>query len=470
MRLFGLEITRTKATAVPPMLAPPSNWGWLNIVREPFTGAWQRNLELRQENILTYFAVYACVTLIASDVAKIGLRLVEQDADGVWTPTASPAFSPVLRKPNRYQTKIKFIEQWMVSKLLAGNTYVLLERDARQVVVAMYVLDPRRVKVLVAPDGSVFYELANDNLSGINDQSSLTVPASEIIHDVMVPLYHPLCGVSPLTACGLAAAQGLAIQNNSTQFFTNGAQPGGIITAPRPITDEQAAKLKHDWNSKYTGTNAGKTAVLGDGLEYKPITVSAVDSQLIEQLNWTGETVCSCFRVPPHMIGLGETPSYNNVEALNQQYYQQCLQSPIECIEALLDEGLGLTTVPMRTLGTEFDLEDLLKMDTATKVRTAVEALKGIMTPNEARKKFDLIKKPGGDAVYMQQQNYSIEALNKRDQKDDPFATATKPPAPRPDNAAADEEEDDVPEQDIEAAAQLAAWNLKTLLDEQSAA
>ena len=36
---------------------------------------------------------------------------------------------------------------------------------------------------------------------------ALVAPASEIIHDVMVPLYHPLVGVSPLTACALAAVE-----------------------------------------------------------------------------------------------------------------------------------------------------------------------------------------------------------------------------------------------------------------------
>jgi phage portal protein BeeE len=59
----------------------------------------------------------------------------------------------VLRKPNRYQNRIKFVETWIASKLLHGNAYILKERDNRGVVVALYVLDPHRVKPLVAPDG-----------------------------------------------------------------------------------------------------------------------------------------------------------------------------------------------------------------------------------------------------------------------------------------------------------------------------
>lgn len=462
MRLLGFEISRA-SKAVPQNLSAINERGWWNVfsshIHEPFTGAWQRNKELRKESIVTYSAVYACVTLIASDIAKLGLRLVEQSTDGVWTPTTSPAFSPVLRKPNRYQNRIKFIEQWMVSKLLAGNTYVLLQKDNRQVVTAMYVLDPNRCRPLVSPEGEIFYELKTDNLVGIQEEN-IIVPASDVIHDVMVPLYHPLCGVSPITACGVAAAQGLAIQKNSTKFFENGSRPGGILTAPGTIADDIAKRLKEHWEQNYTGENAGRIAVLGDGLKFETMVVKAIDAQLIEQLKWTAETVCSAFRVPPYMIGIGPMPTYNNIEALNQQYYTQCLQSPIECIELLLDEGLRLTEVQGRTYGTEFDLDDLLRMDTATKVRTAVEGLKGIFTPNEARKKFDLLPKPGGDAVYMQQQNYSIEALNKRDSQEDPFGTAP-PPAPEPET---DDEEDPIDEQDLEAQAQLAAWELKALL------
>src|SRR6266576_4484877 len=204
---------------------------WQNIgstVREPFSGAWQRNIEARRETVLAFSAVFANVTLIASDVGKIGLELIEQDKNGIWSPVSVPAFSPILQKPNRWQNRIKFFEQWVVSKLLHGNAYIYKERDGRGVVVEMYVLDPTRVKPLVAPNGDVYYEIRRDNLAGIQQESTI-VPASEIIHDTMVALFHPLVGVSPLTACGLAAANGLTIQENSSRFFKNDSTPGGIL-------------------------------------------------------------------------------------------------------------------------------------------------------------------------------------------------------------------------------------------------
>src|SRR4051812_47859051 len=104
-----MDITRAKAL---PDLQRPLDRGrwWQSVVREPFAGAWQRNMEITKESVLAFSAVYSSVTLISSDIAKIGIRLVEQDNDGVWTEVNVPAFSPVLKKPNRWQNRIQFFE------------------------------------------------------------------------------------------------------------------------------------------------------------------------------------------------------------------------------------------------------------------------------------------------------------------------------------------------------------------------
>jgi HK97 family phage portal protein len=453
VRLLGFEISRTKAAGQ--LSSVDSRRGWWPLIREPFAGAWQRNREVRADTSLANPVLFRCISLISSDVAKMRLRLVEQDSNGIWNETESPAFSPVLRKPNRFQTRIQFFASWMISKLTFGNTYVLKVRDDRKVVVALYILDPNRVKPLVAPDGSVFYQLGRDDLSGLTEDVP-AIPASEIIHDRWNCLFHPLVGLSPIFACGLAALQGLEIQNNSTSFFQNGSKPGGILSAPGAISNDTAQRLKDHWDSAYTGQNAGKVAVLGDGLSYVPMAVNAVDSQLIEQLKWSAEIICGCFGVPAYMAGVGSAPLNNNVESLAQLYYGQCLQPHIEGVEACLDEGLGIgygVKTENRVLGTEFDLDDLLRMDTATQLKTLTEGLKGIYSSNEARKKVNLKPVKGGDAVLSQQQNFSLEALAKRDALDDPFGAAKPEPAPPPEEEPAN---DDAPNEAEAAKALLA--------------
>ncbi len=423
MRMFGFEVARKKAQT---LAAVNSTGGWFGLIRESFAGAWQRNVEVdAPREVLAFSAVFACTTVIASDIGKLRIKLVDEDEKGIAKEikTGSP-FLPVLSKPNRYQTRIKFMEQWIVSKLLFGNTYALKQRDARGIVNTIYILDAQRVTPLVAEDGSVYYKLAADHLSELTD--SITVPASEIIHDRMICLWHPLVGVSPIYACGMSATMGNRIQGNSTKFFNNASRPSGALTAPGTISDETALRLKAAWEENYSGNNIGRLAVLGDGLKYEAMTIPASEAQLIEQLKWTVEDVARCFHVPLFKLG-GPEPSRVSVESLNQTYYSDCLQTLIESAEASLDEGLALPG----GYYTEFDLEGLMRMDTATRYDTKSKAIQGgWMSPNEARAGENMQPVAGGDSPYLQQQNYSLAALAKRDAKADPFAGAAPPKPP----------------------------------------
>lgn len=411
-----------------------------NIIREPSTGAWQRNEEISVDVVAANHAVYACISRISNDIGKLRTGLVEMTKDGIWAPLSSPAYSPVLRRPNRYQNAIQFKEWWITSKLMRGNAYGLKQRDARGVVTAIYILDPDRVLPMVADDGSIWYSLGQDVLSN-QQAASVTVPASEIIHDRMNCLFHPLVGISPLFASALAASQGLTIQKDSSTFFANGSRPGGILTAPGNISDENAARLKEYFDSNFAGSNRGKVAVLGDDLKYTSLRMTSSEAQLLEQLEWTAQVVCSTFAVPPFKVQLGPIPTGMKVGEVNLIYYTDCLQSLIEQFEAVMDDGLALPP----GYETRLDVDGLTRMDPALQAEILTKLVGGpIMAPNEGRKKIDMPPLTGGNSLFMQQQNYSLEALAARDAAGPPpnklnEATPAPAPAPTPTPSPADE-------------------------------
>lgn len=402
------------ATDVPVSALDGAGW-WTNVL-ESFGGAWQRNIVVESErNLLAFSAVYACVSMISQDIAKLRIRLMRYEDSGIWVElNRQSPFWPVLRKPNSYQTRIQFVSNWITSKLLYGNTYVLKERDARRIVVGLHILDPRLVKVLIADDGGVYYELLSDKLSrGREDR--IVVPAGELIHDRAITLWHPLIGVSPIYACGASATQGIRIQANSAAFFENMSRPSGQLTAPGAISDDNANRLKTEFERNFSGSKIGRLLVTGDGLKYEPIGMPASDSQLIEQLRWTVEDVARCFQVPLHKLATGQNPTFNNVGAMNQEYYSQTLQSPIEAMELLLDEGLELGRKSDAVLGVEFDVSGLLRMDPAARAAaSAVKVNSSIYAINEARLEENLPPVKGGEVPMAQQQNWPIDMLADR--------------------------------------------------------
>lgn len=444
MRLLGLEIKRVEKA-----LTPVADWrgGW-RVISEAFAGAWQRNEEIKVGDLTCYPTLYACLNRIAQDIGKLPFLLKEEDDKGIWKVTKNPAYSPVLRNPNSYQTAQQFREAWVLSKLINGNTYVLKQRDERSVVVKLYILDPCRVIPMISENGSVFYQInydtANNLLPASYPAQQLVVPASEIIHDRLNCFHHQLIGVPPLCAAHWPTAKNMKILKSATEFFGNNSQPGGILTAPAGMSQTDAETLKAYWNENYTGTNAGKIAVIGADMKFTPFAMKSADSQLVEQMRYSDEQICQPFGIPPFKIGIGSIPAGMKVDDINQLYYGDALQAHIEAMENLLDDGLKIE----RPLGVELDLWPLLRMDLGKQAEVETKLTGGgIKTPNEGRHAFGLEPLEGGDTVYMQQQDFPLDQVRKNKIVDAPAA----PTAPTEDEESlSDEEMDSEMEEDPE--------------------
>ncbi len=198
--------------------------GWTSLfqaVAEPFSGAWQQGVKADPEAVLSFHAVFACISLISQDIAKMRLRLMQTDAHGIRRETRRGDIARLCRRPNAQQNRIQFFELWLNAKLRHGNTVVLKIRNARGQIKELRILDWSRVEPLVADDGEVFYRITPDRNCGITE--AVTVPAREVIHDRFNCFFHPLIGLPPVYAAGLAATQGHHIQENSTSFFSGDA-------------------------------------------------------------------------------------------------------------------------------------------------------------------------------------------------------------------------------------------------------
>jgi len=429
MKFLGFTIGREKRAPDSLSTIPGGRDGWRRIL-EPFAGAWQRNVEETRGDLLTYPTLYACIFRISSDVAKLPFTLQERKSSGVWQEVANPAYSPVLSKPNGFQTQGQFREYWMISKLTHGNVYVLKRRDQRGVVIDLYILDSCRVMPMVSDSGEVFYQLYTDALNTLPKDypaSGLIVPASEIIHDRCMTLHHPLIGIPPLAAAYWPALKNMKIMRSATEFFANNAQPGGILTAPAGMSEKDAEAVKTYWNTNFTGANAGRVAIIGADMKFTAFAMKSIDSQMVEQMRYSDEQICQPFGVPPFKVGIGTIPSGLGVDGVNQMYYQDALQTHIEHMEALLDEGLKIS----RPLGVELDLAPLLRMDEAKRAEVETKLVGGkIKTPDEGRVRFNLPPTGGGATLWGQHQDYPLGTLAERnDLNPAPLPAADPAPA-----------------------------------------
>lgn len=416
-----------KAWAGGQWLWPSGGW-WGNGDKGP-PGWWQmmsgrshhQGLEL-----VAFSAVYACVNTIASDVAKLPIQVYEVDlTNGARAIQRTDYYTQLFREPNGYQTRADLFYAFVQSYLLQGNAYCYSgKRNGRGETTELHVLNPYRVRPMIAEDGSVFYECGEDFLAGL--AANTIVPERDMIHHrlPLVPGF-PLVGVTPIFAAAASSAVGIKILQDSQQFFANSARPSGLLQSTINLGDEQKKKAKEEWDLAYRGREYGKVAILPNGLDWKPITITAQDAQLIEQLRWSVEDVARVFRVPTFMLGDVTKVTYRNSEQLARAYLTGCLSWHIEAIEKRLERAFQF---PMN-YEIKFDLTQLLRTEIDIRYTAYQASLNaGWQSINEVRAQEGLEPVDGGEEPRVQMQYVPLSAANAPP----PAAAPPAEPAPGP--------------------------------------
>lgn len=404
---------------------------WMNgSVREPFAGAWQAGLRDAADagpNLYAHSAVYACINIISSDISRMEIQVLRKRPDGSREEHTNHPATRLFHSPNPIQTPLQFIQQYITSKLMFGNTYVLLLRDARGVVNEMYVLDPRKVQPLVTEKGDVFYKLGRDYLTGTDQDQFL--PSSDLLHDRTVTLWHPLVGVTPMFAAMVPAQVGSRIQLNAERFFANMSLPGGFLQAPGKIDEKVARRLQSEWEQNYSKKGMGKVAVLTNGLDFKALTMKAVDAEMAVLLKMSTEEVARAFRVPLTKLGDPSKMNYRNNEQAERDYFNNALHHYVEAAEQCFEKALALSS----DVEIEFDASSLFRMDTEARYTAHQSALNaGWKSINEVRAEEDLPPVKGGEEPRTQMQYVPVSQVDALNAANAAKGSGNEMPSPAP--------------------------------------
>jgi HK97 family phage portal protein len=227
---------------------------------------------------------------------------------------------------------------------------------------------------------------------------------------------YPLIGVTPIFAASASAGLGIQILRDSQQFFGNASRPSGLLSTDQFIAEDLAKRYKQEWDETYRGQEFGKTALLGGGMKWQPLTITAQDAQLIEQLRYSVEDVARVFRVPPYMLGDMAKVTYRNTEHMTRAYLSGCLSWHIEAIQQRFEYAFAFE----QGYQLRFDLSAMLRTELDVRYTAYQQGLAGgWLAPNEVRAEEGLPPVEGGDEPRMQSQYV-------------PLSTDPTPPAPPP--------------------------------------
>lgn len=359
---------------------------------------------VNENTALQCSAVYACVRIIAESIAALPLHVYKyKDSGGKEKVPQNSLYSLLHDAPNAEMTSFTFRETSLSHLLLWGNSYAYVRRDDWGHPLSLYPLLPNRMIVERDDDGEIYYKytiIAGEN-SAFKKSGQIRLRSDEILH-IHGLGFNGLVGFSPIAMARNAIGTTLAVEEFGAKFFENGARPSGVLEHPGVIKDTQ--KLMDSWQKVYGGSeNAGKVAILEEGMKYQQISIPPDDAQFLDSRKFQINEIARLYRIPPHMLADLEKSSFSNIEQQSLEFVKYTLNPWVVRWEQALNKSLLLPS-ERKEYFIKFNVDGLLRGDYQSRMQGySIARQNGWMSANDIRELEDLnpISEEDGGNLYL---------------------------------------------------------------------
>lgn len=352
-------------------------------------------------------AVYACVYVLSSSVAQLPLHVKRKSGDKVDTVKDHPAYYLLHDSPNAWQTSYKLREYAQSSVLLYGNAYIHIVRDKNGEVVSLESLEPWKVQLLKNGSRHVY--------AYYGDDKTMSLSPDDVLH---------IKSLGPSIKTGKSVIQthaetiglGLDARKFASGFFGGNARPAGILSVKTPLNSNAWENFKKMWQTaqEKLRSEENKTILLPAELDYKALTVSPVDTELLSMMKLNRSEIAGIFNVPAHMINDLEKATFSNISEQTIQFIRFSVMPWVVNWEQELNRKIFTEAERKAGYFVKFNLAGIMR-GTASERATFYHAAitDGWMSRNEARQLEDMNPVDGLDEMLVSV-NAAKQANNKQ--------------------------------------------------------
>lgn len=351
-------------------------------------------VRVNSETALTYSPVWRGVWIISNAVGKLPQYVYQRDDDGEGKhyATKHPAYRLLRRKPNEEMTAFVFRRSVQGIALLEGNGYAFIERRGDGRPNQLIPLLPGTCNP-VRSAGALWY------LVHAPSGEPRKIPARDMLH-IKGPGLDSLLGYKLTEKARHGIGAGMAAQEYSARFFSNGAEPRVVLEHPKVLSPKAKDNIREGWNRAHQGLeNSHKVSILEEGMKVAVFGLDPQKSQMIESLKFSVKDVANWLGLPPHLLGDDTRTAYASLEQENLSFLDHSLDPWLvnweeECYDKLLSEeekrGEAFTIEFMRLA--------LLRADSAARSMFYHNAMQdGWMNGDEVRSRENLNPMPDGN-------------------------------------------------------------------------
>lgn len=338
--------------------------------------------------------VFGCVRVLSESVGMLPCRLMEQGSATRLPATKHSLYRLLAAAPNDFMTAQEFWELLVACLCLRGNFYAYKVKGLGGRVGELLPMDPGTVRPELDSKWNPIYRVT------FPDGSSDVLGQDQIWHVRLMTL-DGLVGLNPVAYAREAIALGLDTEEHGAQLFRNGAVTTGVLSTEQTLTDKAYARLKKDFEERHGGlANNHKPMILEGGLNWRPISLNAEDSQFLQTRQFQRDEICAIFRVPPHLVANMEKATFSNIEHQGMNFVNYSLVPYLTRIEHRVQVGL-LRPEDQGRYYAKFNAGALQRGDLKARYESYGRGIQwGILSPNECRDLEDLNPREGGD-IYL---------------------------------------------------------------------
>jgi HK97 family phage portal protein len=356
------------------------------------------------EGALKLSAYWAAVRVKSQTVASLSFDVMEKQSDGSKVRVPDHELQGLLdESPNADQTSIEFWEGRMLGLCTRGNGFA--EKAFTGARLTALNAMPADTVAERADNGDLFYRFFD---RGKQER----LPESKVFH--IKGFGDGDMGLAPIEHARQTLSLSIATEKFAGQTYSRGGRVKGFFVMPagsKPLTDDQRKDAKKTLVDATSGPSAPWAGILEGGVDFKSVSLTMRDAEMILNRRFNIEEVCRWIGVPPIIIGHaaeGQTMWGTGVSAVMQSWYTLYLRSDLKRIEKAISKRI-LTPEQRLRYSVKINYEDLLRGDTAARSAFYVAMLNaGVMTINQVRKLEGWPPIDGGDVARMQIQNVPI--------------------------------------------------------------
>ncbi|RLQ89952.1 phage portal protein [Falsibacillus albus] len=332
---------------------------------------------ITEEEALQIPAVKAAVDLISNSISMLPIYLYQQTSDDEIKKITDTRISTLNSISNRNDTGQSMKKKIVQDFLLHGRSFIYRKGTE------LYHLPAKKVEVKYFTEDSVTVSERKFVYYGYE-----TVTFSE---DEVFMIDGSSNGV--LIDGGKILTQASGQIDYSSSLLSNAAVPVGILQATSRLTERAIDRLRTSFENLYGGAKkAGRTLILEEGLDYKPLSLKPDELQLTESNKQVISEIARLFNIPESMISASAN-KYNSLEQNGVQYLQSTLGPILTAIERALDKDLLDDIERQIGYNFRFDTSEILRTTEEQKLKATAEAFnKGLLTFNQAAYRLDLPK------------------------------------------------------------------------------